>query len=164
MRVSPFICGAAHVVFLVITAAGCNEANMKPPSPSAPGERIVRSEEQWRAMLTPQQYYILREKGTEPAFQNAYYDNHDAGMYVCAGCQLELFSSNDKYDSGTGWPSFSRPIAPGSVANVADADGSRIEVVCARCGGHLGHVFDDGPAPTGLRYCMNSAAMTFKRR
>lgn len=135
----------------------------KTPAQTGKIVKIVKTEAEWRKILTPQQFEVLRQKGTEPAFSGAYWNNHEKGTYVCAGCGLELFSSDTKFDSGTGWPSFWKPIAPQNVTNVADhSDGmTRTEVVCSRCGGHLGHVFDDGPRPTGLRYCMDSVSLKF---
>lgn len=129
-------------------------------------EHLNLSESEWRKRLSPQQYHVLREAGTERAFSGHFNDNKADGIYRCAGCQLDLFDSVDKYDSGSGWPSFTQPIAPDHVSEHADVSHGmrRVEVRCARCDGHLGHVFPDGPPPTGLRYCMNSVSLDFRPR
>ena len=127
-------------------------------------EKLKKTDEEWRQELTPEQYQILRQKGTERAFTGQYWNNHEDGTYLCAACGNELFSSDTKYDSGSGWPSFTQPVAEERVETETDETHGmiRTEVHCARCGGHLGHVFPDGPKPTGQRYCMNGAAMRFE--
>lgn len=172
-----FFCGAAAgLAVLFIFGSGSPSDGASARAGEGPGryfssakggylamERVERSKEEWKEILTPEQFHVLREKGTERAFTGAYWDRKDEGVYRCAGCGIDLFSSAHKFDSGTGWPSFWQPIAPENIETEEDRSlfTVRTEVHCARCGGHLGHVFRDGPRPTGLRYCINSVSLDF---
>ncbi len=128
-------------------------------------DKINKTDEVWRSELMPEQYRVMREKGTERAFTGIYHNTHDEGTYLCAACGNELFDSETKFDSGCGWPSFYAPIAEGNVKEETDTSYGmkRTEIMCAKCGSHLGHVFDDGPQPTGQRYCMNSVALKLEK-
>jgi peptide-methionine (R)-S-oxide reductase len=166
------IAAATAVLALAQSGSGCRDAAAAKTGPrSGPekaGTRTVRkiekTEAEWRKILTPEQYHVLREQGTEYAFTGACWNLKQAGIYRCAGCKSALFGSGEKFDSGTGWPSYTGPVTEDAVETHADRSHGmkRTEVLCAACGGHLGHVFEDGPPPTGLRYCINSAALIFE--
>ena len=156
---------AAGALLVARSSADTKGAPMSTtPAAHERSDRIIRTDAEWKKLLTPEQYYVTRQKGTERAFTGPYWDNHAKGTYLCVSCGLPLFDSEAKFESGTGWPSFWQPIAKDAVEEKSDRTFFmvRTEVLCARCGAHLGHVFDDGPKPTGLRYCMNGTALKFE--
>ena len=159
-RVPVYVAFAASIL---ACRAAAPAAQKGPKMQTESSTRVTKTDAEWKAVLSPEQYRILRQKGTERPFSNEYNDNKATGTYVCAGCGQPLFSSAHKFESGTGWPSFWQPIEKHAVEEETDRTlgMKRTEVLCSRCGGHLGHVFEDGPKPTGLRYCMNSGAMKF---
>jgi peptide-methionine (R)-S-oxide reductase len=153
------------VSFLILISASSCNTTLPSKQNSAMQFPIEKTNEDWQKELTPEQYRILREKGTERAFTGAYWDHHEIGLYSCAACGQELFESDSKFDSGCGWPSYFKPIQENVITEARDTSYGmvRTEVMCSKCGGHLGHVFNDGPPPTGLRYCINSGSLNFKQ-
>ena len=147
------------MVAVLLAASGCAQKNSAKFA-------VTKTDAKWQKQLTPEQYEVTRKQGTERPFTGKYWDNHEKGIYKCVDCGQEVFSSETKFESGTGWPSFWQPIKKQNVGEAVDNSlgMERIEVHCSRCGGHLGHVFNDGPAPTGLRYCINSASLTFEKK
>jgi len=155
-------CGSSHVTN--VESANAQADSVLPTTTHTMSNEVIKTEEEWKKVLTPEQFRVLRQKGTERAFTGEYWNTKDQGVYRCAGCGEMLFASDTKFDSGCGWPSFYAPASTNVTSESEDRSLSmvRTEVLCSRCGGHLGHVFDDGPKPTGLRYCINSASIKFE--
>ena len=153
-------------IFVLSCNAKSQNGNAMKDNSGNPEYEVQKSKEEWKQILTPVEFNILREKGTEYAFTGEYFDHKEKGIYVCAGCGNELFTSESKYDSGCGWPSFFEPVEEKKVGEFEDRSHGmvRTEIVCNKCGGHLGHVFPDGPKPTGLRYCVNSVSLDFIKK
>lgn len=153
------------LILVLISACDSNSQNNQKQSKNTMDTKVEKTEEEWKKVLSPEQYEVLREKGTETPFSGKYYLHTEKGIYVCAACGAELFKSDAKFDAGCGWPSFSDVVDSSKVVYTKDNSLGmiRTEITCAKCGGHLGHVFDDGPAPTGLRYCINSVSIEFKK-
>ncbi len=162
MKLTAYLFAAA----LALAATSPAQENAPQPATKPMSDKIEKTDAEWKKQLTPEQYHVLRQEGTERPFASELNKVHEHGIFKCAACDKELFSSDAKFDSGTGWPSFYQPISKDAVDTRVDKSffSTRTEVRCERCGGHLGHVFDDGPKPTGLRYCMNGVAMKFEKQ